>query len=149
MSWKAAVLAVVALVPVPAYAEQSPFYPGPRTVSVVRVIDGDTAVAADTSAGILGTVRILGIDTPEKNSTCAAERLAAKKAAEEAERFLARDGITLERVRKSLDKYRRTLAYFTAGSENLSEHMIAAGLARPYSGEKRQPWCDEQGNLTP
>jgi endonuclease YncB( thermonuclease family) len=45
------------------------------------------------------------------------------------------------------DKYgnRVRARIVTPAGADLSQSLIQAGLARPYKGEKRQPWCESAG----
>ncbi len=100
-----------------------------------RAIDGDTIV--DTSTW--EKVRIMGVDTPEIHARCQAEYEAAWRAQRFTAAQLAAGPVVLERHR--LDRYGRTLAVVRIGGRDLAELLIAAGLGRPYHGERRRGWC--------
>jgi micrococcal nuclease len=110
---------------------------------VIRAIDGDTIdVNVDLGFGIWKheIVRLARVDAPELHSGEALVHLAAMKAKE----FVA-NKITGSRVivrtAKGREKYGRYLAevFYPSGTEqrNLSDDLLAAGLARPYEGGKK------------
>jgi endonuclease YncB( thermonuclease family) len=117
---------------------------GPVEAEVIRVIDGDTlALRARIWPGLEVTVnaRIRGIDTPEINGSCDREKLLA-----EAARLRLIEATSAGRVRLSRiehDKYAgRVLAdIVTDDGRDLAAAMLESGLARPYDGGGREPWC--------
>jgi endonuclease YncB( thermonuclease family) len=118
--------------------------PGPVPARVLEVVDGDTIkVRARVWLGqeVETNVRLAGIDAPELHGRCPRERAMA----EDAKRYLAgrigNQDVRLRDVR--FDKYGgRVLATVeTPRGEDLAQGMVAAGLARRYGGETRQPWC--------
>ncbi|MEO5335303.1 MAG: thermonuclease family protein [Magnetospirillum sp. WYHS-4] len=118
--------------------------PGPVEARVVRVMDGDTLlVRARPWVGVEveTRVRILGIDAPELHGACEEERRLAAKAKDLLEASVAGGPVFLHEVRD--DKYGgRVLARVaTAAGTDCAQTLIGAGLARPYGGRKRQPWC--------
>lgn len=118
---------------------------GPVTAEVIRIIDGDTIeVDAHPWPGhaVRVSVRLRGIDTPERRSRCADERAAAQMARAELERLVA--GFqTVELINVSGGKYYgRVLADMRAGSRDVASAMLESGLARAYQGGKRErPHC--------
>ncbi len=99
----------------------------------MRAIDGDT-LDLDGER-----IRIVGLDAPETRCRCPAEcRLAAQATARMRDLVSGR-GVTIERTGR--DKYRRTLAIVRVRSQDVATIMIREGLARPYKGKRRQPWC--------
>ena len=118
----------------------------PGQVSEYTVIDGDTFRCADGSA----TIRISNIDTPEiRKPRHAAEKELGLKAKAELARILALGKVEIspEMVRRKdgtlaqkSEKYGRTLARVRVGGRDVGEMLIEKGLARPYSGGKREPW---------
>lgn len=116
---------------------------------ITRVIDGDTVeIAVDFLPKPLPpklSIRLLGIDTPEKapRAKCEAE---AKKATE-ATRFTQRAVAEAKKVEiyiKSWDKYGgRVLGLVVLDGNGLSEMLINAGFAYPYKGDAKQSWCEE------
>lgn len=104
--------------------------PAPATASlrVRQVIDGDTI----TVSGI-GTVRLLGVDAPEKTGGY----LESEPYGDEAARFMRTllDGklVRLEYDGERKDPYNRTLAYvFLEDGTLANEAIIRAGLAEVY-----------------
>lgn len=117
---------------------------GPITGQVIKVLDGDTvAVRMHVWIGeeIETSVRIDGIDAPEIHGKCDKERNMAAAAKQEMESLTA-SPIRIYNVR--LEKYAgRVLAKAeTENGVDIAKHMLDKGLARPYHGEKRRPWCD-------
>lgn len=128
----------------------APCRPGVSSpVSVVRIIDGDT-LRVIFPDGSQDTVRILGIDTPEK---AADDNDPGKFGGAGDDRFLALWGgaaaqytaarldgqaITIESdcAAGTRDRYGRILAYITLpDGSDLGEELVAQGLARVYTPE--------------
>jgi endonuclease YncB( thermonuclease family) len=133
------VAAALVVLAAPALAEQ---------YKINRVIDGDTVeIAVDFLPDPLPpklSIRVLGIDTPEKapRAQCEAE---AKKAAEASAFTKSAVALaqTIEVEIKSWDKYGgRVLGHVLLDGHSLSEMLIGAGLARPYKGEAKTSWCE-------
>jgi micrococcal nuclease len=99
---------------------------------VLIVVDGDS-ITVDGER-----IRIMGLDAPEMHCRCARECTMARDAKAELTRILEAPAV-IERHGK--DRYGRMLARVTVGGQDVADRMIAAGLARPYHGERRQPWC--------
>ncbi|MEM5470814.1 thermonuclease family protein [Hoeflea sp. AS60] len=114
---------------------------GPVTAQIIRIIDGDTIeVDAHPWPGhaVRVSVRLRGIDTPEKRSRCPNERAAALLARTELERLVTGFS-TVQLINVSGGKYYgRVLADMTAGTRDIASAMLASGLARPYAGGKRE-----------
>ena len=125
-----------------AYAET---LKGPIPARVIRVIDGDTLeveVRIWFGQDVTVNVRVLGVDTPEMKGKCPAEIEAAKKAG----MFtwgLAPPGGLVQLHSVKPDKYagRVDAIVELSNGRDLAAALIAAGLARPYAGDKRQSWC--------
>ena len=116
---------------------------GPVSAVVERVVDGDTV---DVRARIwLGqnltvSVRIEGVDAPETRSDCADERRLAIDARDFLTRRLLNREITLLRV--VYDKFGGRVRAETSDTDgDIGQALLAAGLARPHRGERREPWC--------
>lgn len=118
---------------------------GPIEAKVVAVIDGDTLlVRARPWVGleVETRVRLLGIDTPELKGKCDAERQKAEAARTFLEKAVGEGLVLLHDVRH--DKYGgRVLAHVrTAAGQDCAQVLVAAGLARPYDGRRREDWCE-------
>ena len=117
---------------------------GPVAAEVLRVIDGDTlTVRAKIWIGqeLTTNVRLSGVNAPELSGDCDEERMLA----EAARRFLAErvEGrpVTLRNI--ALDKFGgRVVALVEDGAGDLGSALLAARLAIPYDGGRRQPWCE-------
>ncbi|WP_244577832.1 thermonuclease family protein [Hoeflea halophila] len=112
---------------------------------IIRIIDGDTLeVDAHPWPGhaVRVSVRLRGIDTPERRSRCAAQRVAAQMARNQLERLVS--GFqSVELVNVAGGKYfGRVLADMKAGSRDIASAMLESGHASPYRGGKRhKPKC--------
>lgn len=113
---------------------------------VVRVVDGDT-VAVDAGADMPAelaalSVRLRGVDTPEKGgrAKCEAERAAGQTAT--AFTANALDGAESVVVRDpAWGKWGgRVIADLIVDGNSLSEALIEVGHGRPYDGGKRGSW---------
>jgi micrococcal nuclease len=121
-----------------------PAFNGPVTAEVVRVIDGDTFEAAARiwlGEAIDIHVRIEGIDAPELHGRCSSERAQAQAARDFLARRIEGGQVRLSALR--YDKYGgRVDAVVQDARGDIGAAMLRARLARPYHGERRQPWCD-------
>jgi len=92
-----------------------------KEVYVERIIDGDTIVVS-----AIGSVRMLGINTPERG----------EEYYEEAKIFLENlilnQTVRLEFGRDKTDKYKRTLAYVFLGNKNINKQLVENGFANIY-----------------
>ena len=136
MRWLAAILLSAS----PALADQ---------YEITRVIDGDTVeIAVDFLPEPLPpklSIRVIGIDTPEKapRAQCDAEAALAKKASAFTKNAVANATKTEVYILK-WDKYGgRVLGSVVFDGVSLSDSLISAGLARPYKGDAKQSWCEE------
>ena len=116
--------------------------PGPVPAELVSVIDGDTiAVRAHIWPGhvVATRVRLDGVDTPEiRRPDCQAEREAGRAAADFTQALVAGAALELREVR--LGSFAgRVVAKVSAGDADLSDALMAAGLAVAY-GEAGD-WC--------
>ncbi len=98
-----------------------------RTGRVQSVVDGDTIVVAG-----VGTVRYLGIDTPElHHPRRPVERFAARASA--ANRALVQGRtVRLETDAEQRDAYGRLLAYVYVGEVMVNAQLVRMGMARQY-----------------
>jgi micrococcal nuclease len=136
------IVATEPLISAPAFAAENAWriVAGPVLARIVRVIDGDTLlVDAHPWPGhaVRVSVRLRGIDTPERRSKCSRERLAADSARIELERLVAGYS-TVKLVNVSGGKYYgRVLADLKVGKRDVAAAMLESGLAIPYKGGKR------------
>jgi endonuclease YncB( thermonuclease family) len=120
----------------------------PYDYKVTRVLDGDTvefeAKFMPPPLKPLLVIRVLGVDTPEKGGRAACEKEAKMGAMATA--FTKKQIAEAKKIQielQSHDKFGgRVLGDVILDGKRLSELLIAAGLARPYFGEKKQSWCD-------
>ena len=107
--------------------------------------DGDTfsaGVMLDTDVEITVRVRLINIDTPEINGKCTAEKVMAQSARDLLATIIPRGTVVdLQNIKD--DKYlgRINANVILPDGRDVGQIMIDSGLARPYSGGKRQPWC--------
>ena len=119
----------------------------PYNWPITRIIDGDTvAFRADFLPAPLKpelSIRVLGVDTPEKGhrAACDKEANAAKAASDFTKQVIKNAKVTQIEI-KSHDKYGgRVLGDVILDGKRLSELLIENGHARPYKGDKKQSWC--------
>jgi len=129
----------------PASAASPASFPGPIEARVLRVLDGDTIeVAAHIwlEQELTVRVRLLGIDAPEMKGRCARERGLALRAREMVAATTVRGEVSLTQIQ--YDKYGgRVVARVAAvDGRDLSDALIASGLAHRYDGGKKRPWCE-------
>lgn len=105
------------------------------------VVDGDTFKLGDTS------VRVVGIDTAEREAECAAEAVQAEASTRALQGWLNRGPFRMtHRLDEPIDRYGRSLRTVYRlrpdGSEDrLADFMRAEGGARGYWGGGRGGWC--------
>jgi micrococcal nuclease len=117
---------------------------GAYTAEALRVIDGDTfeaRVHVWPGLAITTKVRLRGIDAPELNGRCPAERTKAEAAREALRAVISEGDLTVLRV--SLDKYGgRVLAdVVTSRTSDVAQALLLRGVARAYAGGRRENWC--------
>ena len=94
---------------------------------VTRVVDGDT-IHVDLD-GVDTTIRLIGMDTPEKEGPYTHEECFGREASAYTERALAGRDIQLEFDVEPTDRYDRTLAYVWLDGELFDERIVADGYA--------------------
>ena len=119
---------------------------------ITRVIDGDTvAFRAEFLPSPLKpelSLRIYGVDTPEKGRRAKCE-LEAKKgqAAFEFTKVSVESAVTTKVVIMKWDKYGgRVLGDVIVDGQSLKDLLLSKGLAKPYDGGKKRGWCEEEGS---
>ncbi len=123
-------------------ARESPFI----AITIHDCYDGDTCTATLHDRylpAVLGDhipVRLAGIDTPEIRGQCQREIALARQARDLLQAHLAR--VTrVDLLHPERDKYFRLRGTLLADGQDVAKLLIQAGLARPYNGGPRQPWC--------
>lgn len=110
-----------------------------------KVIDGDTIKIKEKFLGLNLSIRIDGIDTPEKGTKakCLEENVLSKQATAFTSNFIKRSKV-LKITAPRWDKYGgRLLAKIEADGKDLGEQLILNGLAKEYHGKKKQSWCNK------
>ena len=109
---------------------------------VVSITDGDT-IKVELTGEMPAlfkhqSIRVLGCDTPEKKDPRPeVAALAHKAMAYTQDRVIVGQGLHLRDV--AFDKYGgRLLAHVEIGGADLCSSLIEAGLAKPYSGGKKE-----------
>lgn len=115
---------------------------GPATIH--GCYDGDTCTITIPSLpplfGERLPIRLAGIDTPERKGECDRERaLAVRARTYIVDRLLQAQRIEITPVAR--DKYFRVLSLIVLDGRDLADDLLAAGLAHPYSGATKPPWC--------
>ena len=115
---------------------------------ITRVIDGDTVeIAVDFLPKPLPpklSIRVMGIDTPEKapRAQCDAEAALAKKASAFTKDAVA-NALEVDIKILKWDKYGgRVLGDVYLDHQSLAQSLISAGLAIPYKGDAKKSWCE-------
>lgn len=111
------------------------------------VLDGDTFAAGvkiDDDITITVRVRLINVDTPEMNGMCESE-IDKAHAAKEFVSELLPVGTVVDLQNIKDDKYlgRIDANVILPDGRDVGRVMIDSGLARPYNGGKRAPWCDK------
>jgi len=87
---------------------------------------------------------VRGIDAPELRGRCEAERQLARRATAYVRAALASGEVRLTNISGG-KYYGRILADVTTVEGNsIAAALLRNGLARPYKGRKRAPWCGDK-----
>ena len=120
----------------------------PYDWKIIKVNDGDTVVfeAPFMPAPLKPqlSLRVLGVDTPEKGARagCPAEAEAAVKATAFTKSAVA-NAKKIQIELKEHDKFGgRVLGDVILDGQKLSEMLIKNGHARAYFGDKKKSWCE-------
>ena len=120
----------------------------PYDFKVLKVSDGDTVVfeAPFMPAPLKPqlSLRVLGVDTPEKGARagCPSEAKAAEAASAFTKNLVA-NATSIKVELKEHDKFGgRVLGDLIVDGQKLSALLIENGHARPYFGEKKKSWCE-------
>ena len=138
------VICVLSLSPLISVAQAKQVLPGPFPLELVEEIDGDTFRArVDIWLGQSVTVRVRlkGVDTPEMEGKCAAEKKLARQAKAFAENWFKKNQAQLVNVHYGTYAGRVLATAQIKNGDSLSAALLAENLAKPYRG-RRAPWCD-------
>lgn len=116
---------------------------GPFPFELVKVIDGDTfraRVQVWLGQSVTVKVRLKGVDTPEINGKCQAEKKLARQAKAFAEAWLKDNRAQLVNVHYGTYAGRVLATAKNTSGESLSAALLAHNLAKPYRGRKAK-WC--------
>lgn len=120
----------------------------PYDWKVIKVNDGDTVVfeAPFMPAPLKPqlSLRVLGVDTPEKGARagCPKEAAAAEAASAFTKNLVANAKVIRVEL-KEHDKFGgRVLGDLIVDGQRLSELLIKNGHARAYFGDKKASWCN-------
>lgn len=120
---------------------------------VTRAYDGDTLsveAAIWPNLNWTGSVRVVGVDTPEIRGKCDQEKAMAVAARDYVRDLLVHKTVRLTHVED--DKYGGRVAakvYFWEGDGwvELAGRLIDLRLGRSYSGGTRESWCEESNEI--
>lgn len=123
------------------------FIPSPqgRIARVCSCYDGDTVTLLCLMGGVPAriTLRILGVDAPERRGRGEAERNAAAAVRNVVEALVLNKILTVQIT--GVDKYGRALGDLELGDGTfLSKFLLHRGLARAYDGGSRRPFSPEE-----
>jgi micrococcal nuclease len=100
----------------------------PQAYAVTRVVDGDTVVLES-----IGTVRLIGIDTPETVDPRVPVQYFGRESAAYLRAMLDGQKVRLEFDQQRLDRYQRTLAYlYLSDGSFVNREMVRQGYAHAY-----------------
>jgi micrococcal nuclease len=111
-----------------------------KLYQVLDVVDGDTIKISE-----IGTLRLIGIDTPETKDPRKVVQCFGKEASENAKKLLSGQKVYLEydKSKAILDKYKRTLAYvFREDGYFYNLEAVKSGFAHSYK-QYPHPKLDE------
>ena len=101
----------------------------------VYVIDGDTVAIGSQR------IRIIGIDTPELNAACVAERRAAQEARQAAISMIENAARVELHETGAKDRYGRSLGDLKLDGVFFGERMLREGHGVRYRAGGRPNWC--------
>ena len=115
----------------PAPANNKNSSPYDKTVTVSRVIDGDTIEISPVINGV-EDVRLIGVDTPETVDPGEEVEPYGPEASAFATEELAGREVDLEFDEEKIDQYDRVLAYVYTGTSMFNEELVEKGYAQAY-----------------
>jgi len=116
-------------------------------VVVKRIVDGDTFIGnvllADGIEIMSVYIRLRNVDTPEIHGECDDEIRRAEYAKQRLSELIP-IGSTIEIKNIKNDKYpgRIDANVYDAANRDVGLVLVNENVGRPYSGGKRQPWCN-------
>ncbi|MEN0087646.1 MAG: thermonuclease family protein [Pseudomonadota bacterium] len=134
----------------PKLSQTTSYVVGAYSAYVLSAHDGDSLraqVMVWPSQLMEATIRLRGVDTPELNSKCEAERRLAQRARDFVRSHIVGQAVTLTDVSKG-KYYGRVIASVTLhDGGSLGDMLLREGLGLAYNGGKRTDWCDLVGSL--
>jgi len=116
-------------------------------IEIIEVKDGDTLkvrIHQWLDTWLTTSVRVYGIDTPEKSwrGKCDEEKALGELATAFTKEWVKGQELYITNI--SNDKFggRVDALVVRSNGEQLGEALIAKGLAKPYFGKKKSSWCD-------
>jgi endonuclease YncB( thermonuclease family) len=141
-------LVLLCLVPVVAVAQPKQRAGVTYDITITRVVDGDTVAfhAPFLPAPLKQelSIRVFGVDTPEKGhrAQCPSEAARGAAATEFTKKLIA-NAQQKQMVLMDWDKYGgRVLGDVILNGQSLRAMLIQNGFAREYYGEAKQSWCN-------
>lgn len=129
-------LTVLCIPPQTAQARQARFTLCAQGGDENCVVDGDTIWLKGEK------IRIADIDTPETHpARCAQEALLGEKATLRLRDLLNQGRFSVQPIKRDRDRYGRKLRILERDGQSLGLILVREGLARPYQGGRRAPWC--------
>ncbi len=124
----AVLLAVLALLILRPWEEDSNAGPASATATVTRVVDGDTVEAR--IGGKIEDVRLIGVDTPETVKPGTPVQCFGPRASRFTHELLEGRSVRFVFGVERRDQYRRLLAYAHLGDRFVNAILVRRGLAR-------------------
>ena len=137
------VIVLLAGLVLPLGAQAKEVLKGPFPLEVLEVIDGDTFRARVTiwlGQKVDVKIRLKGVDTPEMNGKCDAEKKLARAAKKFADEWLTENPAQLINVHYGTYAGRVLATTETKNGGTLSAALLSEKLAKPYRGRKAK-WC--------
>lgn len=141
---------LIALLLLPTLAFAGPKQPEGVTydLKIIRVVDGDTVefeapfLPAPLAPKL--SIRVWGVDTPEKSFRAKCDQEAALgQAATDFTKDLVKHATTTQIVIYQWDKFGgRVLGDVLIDGQSLTKMLIEKGYAREYYGDAKQSWCN-------
>lgn len=135
--WVAAFAALVVLAnfliegdsPAPSEKSSSPPPAAERTVTVLRVVDGDTILVRGAN-GRSERVRYIGVDTPESVKPDSPVECFGREASDYNKQLVQGRKVRLVPDREPEDRFGRSLAFVYVGDTFVNARLISGGYAR-------------------